>query len=246
MKKRKNELDRCKPDYAINMLEIIKHFYSNERLIFLIGINNEQLSHTISNYYGNNFDGYGYLNKFYDLIIELDEISPSMYLRYVIKKDDSKGWVNAVLFAICRFFDFQMRDINRLLSDYDLLGEYFDSNGVEFYDDIVVLKYIFLPYCLGLKLKSKKQLTEFLKGNGYINLEKFIKSNDKMTRIVKYGFEKNNEFDSYANVDEEKILDYLRDKYNEYFVYEQENLETRHSKTVFLDIFSLLSNYSKI
>ena len=69
-----DELDRCKPDYAINMIEVIKHFYSNKRIIFLLCTNNLQLSHTISNYYGSNFDGYGYLNKIYNLIIELGDV----------------------------------------------------------------------------------------------------------------------------------------------------------------------------
>ena len=46
-----------------DMIEVIKHFYTNDKMVFLLGINNEQLSHTISNYYGVKFNSYGYLNK---------------------------------------------------------------------------------------------------------------------------------------------------------------------------------------
>ena len=63
-----DELDRCNPDYAVKLLEIVKHMCLNDRTIFIVGTNNEQLSYTISNYYGANFDGYGYLTKFYNLI----------------------------------------------------------------------------------------------------------------------------------------------------------------------------------
>ena len=79
-----DELDRCKPNYAIELLEVIKHYYSNNKIIFLLGTNNEQLSYTINNYYGSNFDGYGYLNKIYDLIIELPEINSYVYLNFRI------------------------------------------------------------------------------------------------------------------------------------------------------------------
>lgn len=61
-----DELDRCRPTYAIEMLERIKHFFDDERIIFVVSVNKEQLIHTISKYYGNGFDSTGYLSKFFD------------------------------------------------------------------------------------------------------------------------------------------------------------------------------------
>lgn len=62
-----DELDRCKPSYALEMLERIKHYFDDDRIIFIVSVNKEQLTHTISNYYGNGFDSTGYLNKFFDI-----------------------------------------------------------------------------------------------------------------------------------------------------------------------------------
>ena len=66
-----DELDRCRPSYAIEMLERIKHYFDDERIIFIVSVNKEQLVHTISKCYGMNFDSTGYLNKFFDLNVHM-------------------------------------------------------------------------------------------------------------------------------------------------------------------------------
>ena len=60
-----DELDRCKPDYAIRLLECVKHYFDDERLIFVFSISLFQLQHTIKCYYGYNFDATRYLDKFF-------------------------------------------------------------------------------------------------------------------------------------------------------------------------------------
>ena len=56
------------------MLERIKHYFDDDRIIFVVSVNKEQLIHTISNYYGTGFDSTGYLNKFFDLDAHLPEL----------------------------------------------------------------------------------------------------------------------------------------------------------------------------
>lgn len=38
-----DELDRCRPSFAIEMLERIKHYFDDERVIFVVSLNKEQL-----------------------------------------------------------------------------------------------------------------------------------------------------------------------------------------------------------
>lgn len=40
-----DELDRCRPDYAVKMLETLKHFYNNQKLTIVVVTNNKQLSY---------------------------------------------------------------------------------------------------------------------------------------------------------------------------------------------------------
>ncbi len=42
-----DELDRCRPSFAIEMLERIKHYFNDERVMFVVSVNKEQLVHTI-------------------------------------------------------------------------------------------------------------------------------------------------------------------------------------------------------
>lgn len=60
-----DELDRCRPPYAIALLERIKHLFDIEDIVFVIATDTKQLSHSIAGFYGANFDGHGYLNRFF-------------------------------------------------------------------------------------------------------------------------------------------------------------------------------------
>ena len=42
-----DELDRCRPTYAIELLERIKHLFSIERLVFVLSTDTIQLAHSI-------------------------------------------------------------------------------------------------------------------------------------------------------------------------------------------------------
>lgn len=66
-----DELDRCKPSFAIDTLDAIKHYFNIPGLTFIFGIDMLQLGHAISGRYGNNFDAEGYLSKFFEHHISL-------------------------------------------------------------------------------------------------------------------------------------------------------------------------------
>lgn len=59
-----DELDRCRPDYAIDLLESIKHFFSVPGIFFILALNRAQLAASISGAYGPSFDGDAYLRRF--------------------------------------------------------------------------------------------------------------------------------------------------------------------------------------
>ena len=72
-----------------------------------------------------------------------------------------------------------------------MLSEYFSAYHGGIYRENDILKYIFLPYCLGLKVKSKKMLNEFLQGIGYSEFEKYVKSNDRVLSIAMHDIKSN-------------------------------------------------------
>lgn len=68
-----DELDRCRPTYAIELLERIKHLLDIDGLIFVLAMDKEQLSHSVRAIYGNDFESKGYLKRFIDIEYSLPE-----------------------------------------------------------------------------------------------------------------------------------------------------------------------------
>lgn len=66
-----DELDRCRPTYAIEMLETIKHLFDMKRVVFVIATDKEQLEHSIKAVYGIGFDSQRYLNRFFNRTLTL-------------------------------------------------------------------------------------------------------------------------------------------------------------------------------
>lgn len=54
-----DELDRCRPDYAVKTLEILKHFFDISGFVFVLSIDEGQLKSSVETLFGTkNFDGY--------------------------------------------------------------------------------------------------------------------------------------------------------------------------------------------
>lgn len=63
-----DELDRCRPDYAVEVLENIKHFFAIDGIVFVLSIDKTQLKNAICGFYGSdNLDSENYLKRFVDL-----------------------------------------------------------------------------------------------------------------------------------------------------------------------------------
>lgn len=81
-----DELDRCRPDYALSLLEIIKHFFNVDGVHFVLGCNMEALAGSVRARYGTDYDGQRYLQKFVTLKLSL--VSSSKYTRQPPKWED--------------------------------------------------------------------------------------------------------------------------------------------------------------
>ncbi|NVK73804.1 MAG: hypothetical protein HWE24_10005 [Oceanospirillaceae bacterium] len=68
-----DELDRCRPTYAIEMLETVKHLFDIPNIIFVLSTDTEQLEHSIKAVYGQDFDSREYLSRFFNQRMVLPE-----------------------------------------------------------------------------------------------------------------------------------------------------------------------------
>lgn len=68
-----DELDRCRPSYAVKVLERIKHFFDVPGIIFVIATDGTNLPGAVGSVYGEKIDGEMYLRKFFDYEFDLSE-----------------------------------------------------------------------------------------------------------------------------------------------------------------------------
>ncbi|MGT3831581.1 KAP family P-loop NTPase fold protein [Vibrio cholerae] len=68
-----DELDRCRPSYAVEMLETIKHIFNIKGVVFVVATDTEQLQHAVKAVYGEGFDAEVYLGRFFDARFTLRE-----------------------------------------------------------------------------------------------------------------------------------------------------------------------------
>ncbi len=87
-----DELDRCRPDYALSVLEVIKHFFAVERVHFVLGVNLDALEHIVRVRYGAGVNAPDYLKRFVSLSMQLPQfVGQNSSLHATIKYLQSAG-----------------------------------------------------------------------------------------------------------------------------------------------------------
>ena len=115
-----DELDRCRPTYAIELLEAAKHFFNVDHIVFVLCLDRAQLAHSVKVLYGDSFNADGYLHRFFDIDYRLQS---SDRAAFVSTKLDSMG-VTAFLgrtVGISRHF--QQDSTQSLISKYLALSD---------------------------------------------------------------------------------------------------------------------------
>lgn len=127
-----DELDRCRPTYAIEILESIKHLVGVRGIFFIIATDTEQLSHTVKAVYGQSFDSTKYLNRFFDEFYllrkptnlefiekNIEETNQVSLTESVLaRKEDDKKYHAILLEKVFSSFNFSLRDIEQCLFKY--------------------------------------------------------------------------------------------------------------------------------
>ncbi|MBB5624101.1 hypothetical protein HDE69_005198 [Pedobacter cryoconitis] len=102
-----DELDRCRPDYAVELLEQIKHFFSVPGIVFVLSIDKVQLGNAVKGFYGSeHIDSNEYLRRFIDLEFSLPMPETGIFVKYLF-----------TYFGFQEFFDFPERKKFHELSD---------------------------------------------------------------------------------------------------------------------------------
>ncbi|WP_419926409.1 KAP family P-loop NTPase fold protein [Candidatus Poriferisocius sp.] len=83
-----DELDRCRPDYALKVLETVRHLFDVPGVVVVLAANLKELCHTVQSIYGPNFTADRYLRRFADqyvLLTKPDEQHLSEFLEHTLE-----------------------------------------------------------------------------------------------------------------------------------------------------------------
>lgn len=126
-----DELDRCKPVFALQMLERIKHFLTVPNMHFVLGVHLAQLRHSVKVAYGADVDAVTYLQKFINLTITYSDPSDrphdrrtKRYLRHLLNNLDlgvkDQGFAKRLydfLSQVVEHNDMGLRTIERIVTN---------------------------------------------------------------------------------------------------------------------------------
>lgn len=110
-----DELDRCRPSFAIDMLEIIKHTFDVENVSFVLVTNTQQLRASINHCYGQAVNAQRYLDKF-------------IKFRFELSPHSTRDLSSPVLAATDHFFKLAR---NKGCLPNDLLGSNYFKKAIE-------------------------------------------------------------------------------------------------------------------
>lgn len=177
-----DELDRCKPTFAIQTLEIVKHIFDVENIVFLFAVDIEQLSHSISSVYGDGFDSVGYLCRFFDYISKLPNPKIEKFISYKLEEagfDRQHPDIIETHKYICELvhkFELSLRDVDTIIQSYKILS---DTKLKEY--RILGAHFVYLFY-LTLKYKRPDIYREiFIKNENLDDYCKKIENNYSFT-----------------------------------------------------------------
>lgn len=222
-----DELDRCKPSYAVRLLERIKHYFSNDRITYVFSININELQHTIKQYYGADFNASRYLDRFFDLRISLPPVDLKRYYQS-LNFNWSYYTYDVVCDAVIKAYHFELREIAKYLRLAKIAAyePTHDSNkynfsfpeerGLQF-----GLMYI-VPIMIGLKICDSHRYSDFVEGRDYsplLEVSDYLKDGyfDRLLSNAE-SFSENGEGKTVVSLDSK-----LKELYNALFVTNYDN-----------------------
>lgn len=208
-----DELDRCRPTFAVELLETIKHFYLNDKITFIFATNINQLSNTVKKVYGNDYDGELYLFRFFSKVYDFTRYSKDKFIATYLDFDLRENHIAQLTAEVCiNYFNFSIRQITQFVNSIKYHNEFITFRGIMF-----DAKFHFMSrnvlFIIGLATKfvSREQFKKFIKGE--FEIERFVNSNKRY-----YGWIA--DVCIHETDDKERNIEYLKTLYLNMFSHE--------------------------
>lgn len=126
-----DELDRCKPTYAVEVIEKIKHLFAVKNVVFVLVMNKKQLEESIRCVYGQEIDAHTYLQKFINLETtipkriedtDIDKNDIQRYCHRLLELHEIETWGEANELMVCTeslaiHFNVSLRQLEKVFTN---------------------------------------------------------------------------------------------------------------------------------
>lgn len=143
-----DELDRCRPDFAVQTMEFVKHLFDAENVVFLFALDMNQLRHSVKSIYGEGMDAEGYLIRFFDYYGKLLQPDMAEFIRQEIGGLENLGDCIDDFAQTAKRLELSLRDIKTIMRvflpmEQCFLHEYKNKVAHSLYFKLVCVKYKF-------------------------------------------------------------------------------------------------------
>lgn len=116
-----DELDRCSPEYAVEMLQLLEHVFYADNIVFVVSMNRAELVHSVKAFYGQDFNADGYLERFFDNVFSLPSSNRLKYIQSSLKAIDAgkRGFFTPSALPFLYRSNLSLREIDRAVSQLD-------------------------------------------------------------------------------------------------------------------------------
>ena len=209
-----DELDRCRPSFAVELLEIIKHYFNNDKVIFVLSTNLSEFQYCIKQYYGEGFNGWKYLDRFIDLRLTVPTISTEDYYKYLWRKTGTDR-IDDISIACAKYFGFNLRDIQRYnqqvnIAFHSYINTIYQNN--DFSEELDSLYAVFTPILLALKLYSVEEFKDFISGRKFETIKGLLKKDRFRRSTLFFILRANQDLSSEREALLERALEYCYNK----------------------------------
>lgn len=221
-----DELDRCKPSYAVHLLEQIKHYLCDDRITFVFSVNLRELQHTISHFYGESFDSCRYLDRFFDIRVAIPPADVSRFFDKIALSSDSQYVLNMICKRIIENYNFELREITRFYLQVKtaVFGVTIENDEPKFlFPDGAAQRLILLyivPIIIGLNIIDTSLHDEFVNGNNAQPLIDIFDTRDFGDWFLQGLLNKDESFVDEKNKKKISYKQKITDLYNAIFVNE--------------------------
>lgn len=113
-----DDLDRCKAEFTIRLLDYIKHLFNIRGITFILAVDDEQLKSTVQQFYGMQ-NANGYLRRIVDFDFKLPIGDYKNYIRSLIESYNlsdctKRDYFINMLNSLGNMFDLSLRDFTQI------------------------------------------------------------------------------------------------------------------------------------